>query len=340
MFDKLIRELESLKHRQISVPIKADAEGYLDKECPNKECLFVFKAKEEDWKNLFKDEAVFCPMCGHEAPAKSFFTTEQVEKAREQGIKYVRGRIDAALVEGASDFNRRQDRNAFISMSVKVTGTHSQHYILPISARKEFERKLQCEVCNANYSVIGSAFFCPCCGNNSVEKTFDESLNKVEIKLNNIPTIRKAIEAVSKDEAEITCRSLIESGLNDCVVAFQSFCEATFRKELSTEKLAANVFQRIEDGSNLWKKVFQEGYDNWLTTSEFKRLNILFQRRHLLSHLEGLVDNKYLQRANDSTYKLGQRIVVKENDVIELLKLIKKVVAKIREKKITLHTIK
>lgn len=333
MFDKLIRELENLNNKKISVPINADAEGYLDKECPSKECLFVFKAKEEDWKNLFKDEAVYCPMCGHNAPADSFWTTEQLEKAREQGIKYVRGKIDAALEEGARDFNRRQDRNSFISMSMKVSGTHPHHYILPVSAKKEFERKLKCDVCNANYAVIGSAFFCPCCGNNSVEKTFDDSLAKVETKLNSISIVRKAIEVVSKDDAEITCRSLIETGLNDCVVAFQRFCEATFVKEKPTEKISANVFQRLEDGSKLWKGVFNEGYEDWLTATELKRMNTLFQRRHLLSHSEGIVDDKYLQRANDSTYKLGQRIVVKENDVTELLKLIRKIVAKIREKK-------
>lgn len=330
MFEKLIRELESLNNKKISVPINADAEGYLDKECPNKECLFVFKAKEEDWKNLFKDEAVYCPMCGHNSPADSFWTTEQLERAKKQVGKYVRGKIDAALMEGANDFNRRQDRNSFISMSVKVTGTHSKHYILPISATKEFERKLKCDECNANYAVIGSAFFCPCCGNNSVEKTFDESLSKVEIKLHNIPTIRTAIEAISKDEAEITCRSLIETALNDCVVAFQRFCEATYYREKPNEKISGNAFQRLEDGSNLWKGIFNAGYQDWVTAFEFNRMNILFQRRHLLSHTEGLVDEKYLQKAKDSAYKLGQRIVVKENDINELLRLIRKVVEKIR----------
>lgn len=334
MFEKLIRELENLNHKEVSIPMNADSEGYLDKECPNKECSFVFKVKEEDWKNLFKNESVYCPMCGHNSPADSFWSTEQVEKAMKQVDKYVRGKIGVALVEGANDFNRRQNRNSFISMSVKVTGTHPQHYILPISAKEEFERKFKCDECNANYAVIGSAFFCPCCGNNSVEKTFDESLNKVEIKLNNIPTIRKAIEPVSKDEAEITCRSLVETALNDCVVAFQRFCEATFLKEKPNEKLSMNVFQRLENGSKLWREVFNVGYENWLTATEFQRMNTLFQRRHLLSHREGLVDEKYLQRANDLTYKLGQRIIVKENDVTELLRLIRKVVAKIREMRI------
>ena len=320
MFDKLIRRLDNFqdelkkieREKSVSITILSDADGYSDRECPNSECLFPFKVQSDDWKNIFKDDKVFCPLCRHEAKATSWWNSEQLQKGREQVIQQMRKRI----------------LNAW-------HGEYTRPYnFLPIPAQEAMTLKIQCSECNARYSVIGSAFFCPCCGHNSVEKTFDESLNKVEIKLNNIPTIRKAIsEAVNKDQAEVTCRSTIESGLGDCVVAFQSFCEATFRKELPTEKLVANVFQRIEDGSNLWKKVFQEGYENWLTATELKRMNTLFQRRHLLSHSEGIVDDKYLQRANDSTYKLGQRIVVKENDVTELLKLIRKIVAKIREKK-------
>lgn len=171
MFDKLLKELENLNHREISIPINTDDDGYLDRECPNEECLFSFKVSEEDWKNLCDDEAVFCPMCGHKSPANSFLTTEQFEKAMEQARKYIKGRIDEALVEGARNFNRNQNRNSLVHMCIRVSGTHKEHFILPISAKKVFERKLKCEVCNANYAVIGFAYFCPCCGNNSVEQT-------------------------------------------------------------------------------------------------------------------------------------------------------------------------
>src|SRR5688572_21605215 len=108
MFEKLLRDLEDLNNQGISVPIEADSEGYLDKECPNKECLFKFKVKQQDWKNLFKDEAVFCPMCGHLGMSNSFWTTEQIGQAREQGLKYVKGIISKGFAEGAREFNRDQ----------------------------------------------------------------------------------------------------------------------------------------------------------------------------------------------------------------------------------------
>ncbi len=77
MFEETIRQLKKLEDtHKISVPIEADEEGYLDKECPSEDCLFQFKVHAEDLANLFKDEAVFCPLC-----------REQIEHAKETGWK-------------------------------------------------------------------------------------------------------------------------------------------------------------------------------------------------------------------------------------------------------------
>jgi uncharacterized Zn finger protein (UPF0148 family) len=332
MFERLIRELKELERtKQISVPIEADKDGYLDRECPNDDCLFQFKVDEKDWEKLFKDEKVFCPLCRHEANSKSWFTTEQIEQAQEQAIKHIHGRIDKALEQGARDFNSKQPRNAFIKMSVKVTGTKPLHYIMPVTSKEEMQLKIQCKACNAKYAVIGSAFFCPCCGHNSAEETFDNSLKKIQDKIKNIPIIRQAVETVSKDEAENTCRSLIETSLGECVVAFQRFCEVNFKTRAPEKNIKFNAFQNIEVGATYWKDLLGETYADWLTADEMKRLNLLFQKRHLLAHTEGIIDQKYLDKTNDNFYKEGQRIVIKEKDVLELIELVEKLVMKIRE---------
>jgi uncharacterized Zn finger protein (UPF0148 family) len=334
MFEGLIKELKELEGlKSIAIPLHADNEGYIDRECPSEECMYQFKVFNEDWTTIFKDEAVWCPLCGHKAPANSFWTTEQIEQAKEQSIKYIQGRMDKALIDDAREFNRKQPKNAFIRMSLSVKGARPNSIIMPIPATKELELKLQCENCNARYAVIGSAFFCPSCGHNSAEKTFDDSIKKVETKIKNIEIIRKTLSEFNKDEAEITCRSLIESGLGDCVVAFQRFCEVAYKKyPQSKEKIPFNAFQKLNVGNDFWKEIFNEGYENWLNENEYNRLNILFQRRHLLAHCEGIVDERYVQKSGDIKYKIGQRIIVKENDVSELVVLIKKLVNKIREK--------
>jgi hypothetical protein len=196
-----------------------------------------------------------------------------------------------------------------------------------------FEQKLKCEKCQSRYSVIGSAFFCPSCGHNSVEQTFTNTINKIEGAINNIPTIRTALNEISKDQAEDTCQTLIEKCLLDCVVAFQRYCDIMYSKHKSSKsKIPFNAFQKLDVGNNLWTEILNEGYTDWLTETEYNRLNILFQRRHLLQHTEGIVDEKYITKSNDSKYNVGQRIIVKEADAIELVNYIKALTNEIRSK--------
>jgi hypothetical protein len=187
------------------------------------------------------------------------------------------------------------------------------------------EQALVCDACGAGYAVLGPAFFCPCCGHNSVEKMFDAALAKVRTKIEGIEVVREALRApVGADGAETFCRSTIEGGLQDCVVAFQHLAERLYRPPAGSKAAAPNVFQRLDEGSQLWKSAVGKGYDDWLAAAELADLKVLFQRRHLLAHREGLVDDKYLQKSGDSTYRVGQRIVVSVADVLRMVELIEK----------------
>lgn len=331
MFEKTLRELKKLDGIKVSVPIEADSEGYLDKECPAENCKFNFKVKEEDWVNVFKDEAVYCPLCRHKAEADSWWTTEQIESAKKQALRRIEGQIGRALEADARSFNRRQPRSSFIKMSMKVSGFPKYPMMLPIPAKELLERKIQCEECGSRYSVIGSAFFCPCCGHNSVEKTFDDSIEKILSKINNLDVIRKTFAEIGKkDEGEITVRSLIESAISDGVTAFQRLSEELYGKMPGNPPAPFNVFQRIDDGSVYWKNACGNGYEDWLTSSELVDLKLLFQKRHLLAHREGIVDQKYIDKSGDITYAVGQRIVIIDIDIRKLVELITKVANELR----------
>jgi hypothetical protein len=329
MFDKLLKQIRDLENTKISVPINADKEGYLDKECPNTECMFQFKVLEDDWEK-FNEESVFCPMCRHEAKKDSWWTTQQLEEAKEQALQHIHGLIGQAIRDDAIDFNSRQSRDSFISLTVNVSGTSPYHYILPVPSLEEMRLKIKCKECDTQYAVVGSAFFCPKCGHNSAEETFGYSMLKIESKLKNISVIREAVEAISKDEAETTCRSLIETSLNECVVAFQRFCEVSYSKKAPSTKIKFNAFQNLDIGGEYWRELFGESYSDWLSPIEFKEVSILFQKRHLLSHTEGIVDQKYIDKSGDNIYSVGQRIVIKEKDILRLIFLVKTIIDKIR----------
>jgi len=322
MFEDLIKQLSKLDGQKISIPIEVDDKGYVDKQCPSDQCEFLFKVNQEDWSNIFKDEAVWCPMCRHEAPADQWFTIEQAEHAKSEALTIVKGGINSALRSDAQKFNRSQSRNSFISMSMKVEGGTQRTYVLPAKAAEIMQLEIQCDKCLAHFAVIGSAYFCPACGANSVARTFQDSLRKIRAKKDSEEVVRQALtDATGKDEAELTCRSLRETCLSDGVTAFQKYCEGLYEQFGTT---TFNVFQRIDEGSDLWRTALGHGYDEWLNVSELDSLKTLYQKRHILAHNEGIIDLRYIEKSGDSTYKVGQRLVVSKQDIETFISLLEK----------------
>lgn len=321
------KDLENLK--SVYVGIDTDEKGYIDRQCPSEKCEFLFKVNSDDWVNLFKDEAVWCPMCGHEAPANHWLTISQIEHVKEEALNVVKGLIGKSLSDMACKFSRSQSKNGFVSISMKYKGSTSRAFTIPAKAAEAMELDIKCEKCNSRFSVLGSAYFCPACGHNSVTKTFSDSLRKIKAKSDNIDVVRKAlIEASNKDEAELTCRSLLETSISDGVVAFQKLCEGLYEP---FGKAPFNAFQRLEQGGGLWAGALGKTYSDWLSPAEITELNILFQKRHLLAHSEGIVDDRYITKSGDSLYKAGQRIVISKNDVEALLVTLNKLSEGLKE---------
>lgn len=322
MFEDLIKEMNRLDGQSVSIEIETDEKGYIDKQCPSENCEFVFKVNEEDWSNIFQDEAVWCPFCRHEAQADQWFTTEQVEHAKSETIAIVEGKIHNALKSGAQNFNRRQPKNSFISMSMKVQGGRQRTYTIPAQAAEAMQLEIQCEECRSRFAVVGSAYFCPACGYNSVLRTFTDSLRKIKAKRDSVAVIKEPLSiAFGVDNAELTCRSVLETCISDGVVAFQKYCEGLY---VEFGQSPFNAFQRLDQGGKLWKEAVGEDYHAWISEKELDLLQILYQRRHLLSHSEGIVDAKYVQKSNDSKYKVGQRIVVSANEISDLICILEK----------------
>jgi hypothetical protein len=123
MFDKLlIQELRRLEQGQkISISIASDEDGYLDRECPSAECQSQFKVHEDDWRDKVRDEEVFCPFCGHTAESGEWCTEGQSEHLKKAAVAHLRQRIGSAMKEDAHQWNRRQPRNSFISMTNVVS---------------------------------------------------------------------------------------------------------------------------------------------------------------------------------------------------------------------------
>ncbi|OLP15942.1 hypothetical protein BST81_23750 [Leptolyngbya sp. 'hensonii'] len=327
MFDDVIRKLKRLEHGvQVSIQLELDDNGYLDRVCPSNECKTHFKVFFQDWRDIVRDEEVFCPLCRHDAKATEWNTPKQDEYIKNSAYAYVQQQLGEAFQSDARRFNRSQNRNSFIKMSMSYK-PGSVSIPIPASATEVMTQEFQCDECKCRYSSIGAAFFCPSCGHNSVLETFSNSLQTVKETLAAIPVIRTALEeSTNKNVAEDSIRHICENGLVKIVSSFQRYAEACFQKlpNSGSFSIRRNLFQSLSESDAIWRSATGTGYTDILDSTEYQSLLVYFQQRHVLSHLDGIVDQQYIDRSNDCRFDVGQRLIVTESGVVQLATVIEK----------------
>ena|SRR6266480_2186458 len=82
-------------------------------------------------------------------------------------------------------------------------------------------------------------------------------------------------------------------------------------------------FQQILRADELLHGFFGIELLKGITDTDRKFLNKIFNRRHILTHNAGRVDQEYLDRTLDSSVRLHQKIVVKSREIRRLLPLLK-----------------
>ena len=321
MFEELIRELQRLEGaNQISVSIQTDEDGYFDRQCQERRCLFGFKVHVDDWQDKIRERA-FCPFCGSAAEADNWNTQEQSEYFNKVAISYLSQRMDRAMHRDAEQWNRLQPRNGLISVTMEVEG-RPKRVLLPPLAADPMRLRINCAQCGCRYAVIGAAFFCPGCGHNDAEVLFSLTISSIRKILDVLPELRSAVS--DRDTAENITRDLVENGLQNAVTAFQKYAEALFSQVVAGPKPRRNAFQNLSGGSKLWFDAIGKSYSEYLLDDEYAELRRAFQQRHLLAHTQGLVDQEYIDNSGDISHRLGQRLIISMTAVRHYLDCIQK----------------
>jgi len=335
MFDDTLRFLDRLK-RGVRVPISLplDEEGYFDRKCPGDSCGTVFKVLFEDWKNLVPDERVYCPLCRQESPSDDWNTPEQRKHIEAAAHRYLGRELSATMRRDAQQFNARQPSGGFIKMSMSVK-PGSLPALVPSRVVELMQQRFTCEGCGCRYASIGASFFCPACGHNSAQTAFSTTIATVRKLVESLDILAEAMQAAQgKDAAEDTIRQILEDSLGRLTGAFQRLTEVLFNKlpQATTIAQRRNVFQSLQQSSDLWESAGLQRYEAVLTPTEWQSLIRLVQQRHLIAHCNGIVDQDYLTRSGDSRYSIGQRLIVTASAVSELATLVEKLgTAKITE---------
>lgn len=161
MFDNILGELRRLvRGIEISVDLKLDGDGYLDRVCPSQDCQFQFKILFDDWRDKVRTEVVYCPICRFEAPADNWNSPEQQQYIEHVGQQYIQQRLDRSLSLDARQFNSSQPRGGLIEMEMSYSPGHLPMLVTP-TVNEIMRQKSACEECDCRYSSLGAAFFLP-----------------------------------------------------------------------------------------------------------------------------------------------------------------------------------
>lgn len=319
---------------QIAIDFLLDEKGCIERRCPSPECGKHFKVVFDDWRDKVSDERAFCPHCRFERDPQEWNTPNQQKHIRAVAVSHVKGIIDKPLRSDARRHNlreRSQPRCGLIDISMMMDFKPGPRpVIVPLTIAEALRQDFTCEACTCRWSSLGSSFFCPACGHNSAAVMFDRTIATVRRTIEHIPSITGGF--ADADTAHDVIRLIMEDLLGRLVGAFERLAEV-LTESVPLAKRASkqgNVFQRIDDASRWWTDSVGSGYDSWLDSAEINRLRVLYQRRHLLVHRQGIVDDAYLTRSGDSNYQLSQRIVVRPDDVSDLAGLLEKLAVGLR----------
>lgn len=309
----------------VSIPITlhSDGNGFFDRECPNEDCLYTFKILMKDWEEKVSDEEVHCPMCGYVDTSDKWWTQDQLEKMKEIATSWAMNYMQGELNKSFQSLARSTRNNKYLKITYKA-GKKISFINNPIGQREEWETEICCEKCGTHYSVIGSAYFCPCCGYNSAVNSYNDSLDSIKKMLDSLQEMKAMLtDKYNADSAETMCRSLLEDSIGNMISAFQKFACCKY-EEVSGKTARVNDFQIVDKGSQFFEAATGKEYSDWLTNSELVFMKIMFQKRHLLEHNDGMVDQKYIDNSKDDSYSVGQRIIIKESDAYSLLNILRK----------------
>lgn len=302
----MLNNLGDLDGKEFKINLKTDEDDMLGRQCPNDDCSGYFKVKPGTGI-LNEDFQPTCPYCGSQADSQDFSTQEQIEYAKSLVMREIQTALRADLQKWGKELERKT-RGGFIQIKTDYRSTPMPIYYYE---EKELETTLTCEECGLVSSVFGKFAYCPDCGVD----------NTLQILRTNMELVRKLLSKAEAEENAEFQEFLIHNALEDVVSAFDSFGRNSVRLVVkNTKKSELSIsFQNVVRAHERIRAEF--GFDllNGLTIEDWEKVIQSFQKRHLISHNDGIVDNAYLQITNDPEAVLGRKIAVTVEDVEEML---------------------
>jgi hypothetical protein len=182
---------------------------------------------------------------------------------------------------------------------------------------KQLETEVVCDRCTLRYAIYGVFAFCPDCGIH----------NSLQILNKNLELYEKVL-GLARQMEQTVAEHLTGNALEDGVAAFDGFGREICRvraASATTPGKAENVsFQNLAGARKRVQELFGLDLSAAVCQDEWEFVCRCFQKRHLLAHSMGVVDEDYLQVTNDPDAVVGRKVSIKTDEVLLLLGLLRK----------------
>jgi len=310
-----------------NIPLKADEDGMIGRECPNEDCQpKYFKMSmtipDEISKKIedFSQIDLTCPYCGMVDNMQHYHTKSQIEWIKSMMFRDVAKTFQNMLKSSFKPMPRTSKGMFSISITYKPGHLPSvRHYV-----EEKLKQTVVCDDCGYNYAVYGISFHCPLCGNGNLIQHLNRSANIIRVLL-------EEHERVSQERGQEVGQQMVGNALEDVVGLFEAFLKHIYQYEIkrrfSKEDAEAKImkirvnFQRLEGAEALLSKDL--GFTLFAECDQEDRnfLQEQFLKRHVLTHNLGLVDKKYIEKAQVYE-KQGAELDIKSIDVTKALEIV------------------
>ena len=296
----------------ISIQIPPDESGFTGRECPDPACLGYFKI---EFGTGLEGTGLqcHCPYCGHTAAHDHFWTKEQIEYAKSVAVRKITDALHNDLKMMEFDHKPKGTFGIGMSMKVKSGRPTPIHYY----REKQLETEIICDHCTLRYSVYGVFAFCPDCGQH----------NSLQILNKNLEVVGKMLD-LAKGVEEAVAERLTDDALEDCVSAFDGFgresCRLHANVSRNPTKAEKMSFQNLEVANAAFLGLFGLDLSALLSAEEWQSAVTAFQKRHLVAHKLGVVDQDYIAKSGDTHAVVGRKIGIGGEEINALASIISK----------------
>lgn len=280
----------------VPVMLVSDREQFFGRTCPN--CNAYFRTRHVA-------EALLCPYCSTRAPLIRFTTENQLRFIDEVRQKWVDGfkgndleEIDLDAITKALPDNR-------------PSWSYSEELQ---------QNRFTCEKCNNRFDILGEYGCCPVCGKRNSLQVLMLYLNATEAQFESAKaTITDRQDREVEWEKMAKCISDFEAMARDIQKQLARLPLTPARRK-EVEQIS---FQQILRADELLRGFFGIELLKGVADGDRSFLNKMFNRRHILTHNGGRVDQEYLDRTSDSSVRLNQKVVVRSREIARLIPLLK-----------------